>query len=98
MGHGDDHVLAGDQVLVVDIRLAVEISVRRGVANWTRTAASSSADDARDARARAQDVEIVSWISVASFFSSSPISSRPSAVSRCRRRSRIARACASESR
>ena len=39
-----------------------------------------------------------SLISSPSFFSSSPISSRPSAVRRCRRRSRMARACSSDRR
>ena len=39
-----------------------------------------------------------SLISSPSFFSSSPISSRPSAVRRCRRNSRMARACSSDRR
>ena len=59
MGDGDDHVLALDQVLVLEVGPPSTISVRRGVANSSLIAVSSSLTIVLDARARAQDVEIV---------------------------------------
>ena len=42
MGDGDDHVLALDQVLVLDLAFCSAITVRRGVANSSFSFASSS--------------------------------------------------------
>jgi hypothetical protein len=53
MRHGHDHVLALDQVLVLDLARLVEIAVRRGVANSSFTALSSSLTIAGCARASA---------------------------------------------
>jgi hypothetical protein len=59
MGHGHDHVLALDQVLVLDIRVPVENPGLPGVANGIARGAELVLDDPHDALARAQDLEIV---------------------------------------
>ena len=74
MRHGDDHVLAGDQVLVVDIRIPIRDNGpalrREGLTDFPQF----PLDDPEDPDTRAQDVEVVRRSRASS---SSPISSRP---------------------
>ena len=99
VGDGDDHVLALDQVLDVEVGLGLEVDegAARGVEQFLDLRAARLASPRAAARASAGSAA-ARRSSCAISCSSSVSLSRSSAVRRCRRSSRIAFACSSDSR
>ncbi len=98
VAHGNDHVFALDEVFVLQV--AVEFD-DFGPARGGELGADGGQlvlDDGHDAGPRTQNVEVVLDAARPGSSIRRAISSRPRAVRRCRRRSRMARACSSDRR
>jgi len=98
MRNGDDHVLALDQVLILHLAFLIDDHGAAGRGEFFLDGGEFVLEDRLDARAASAKYRDNQRSRRRALSSSALISSRPSAVSRCRRRSRMALACSAESR
>ena len=59
MGHGDDHVLAGDEILIVHVRATLDDQGAARRAEFVAHGGQFGLDDVLDAQARRQNVEVI---------------------------------------